>query len=525
MTDTETAAESDYIVVGGGLTGCAMASLLSKSPQKPSVTLIEAGPDASSNPAVAGLLSGLSLLSGELDYGYKSEPDPNTANRVHTLVAGKALGGGSILNFGGWSYEGLMPYFQKTEQFHGTDEDATLGDRGIKGPMHIYPVSASQSGKRSYLLREPINEAHLSSNIPLNLHKPHGNISGLSEFPENTTPSGLRLPSYGAYPLDAVTVLTSTPVHKVLFSTSKKATGVLLASGRTLTARKEIILCAGAYRTPQLLMLSGIGPPDVLSQHSISLIHPLPHVGANLHDHFAVYFAFKLRDPSAGYAFGTQHPAWTPSTMSHLPWDWISTLPVPVHLLSQHTHIPPTRQMYEILTLYLPPGIPGIPIDGTHIATSTMLLRPTSRGTVSISSASPLQPPVIKTNYLSTPLDLQTLLHAARQTLLIHLSPSSPLSPIIASETPPSNPVPLTPLTPTSTDKEIEDRIRQTGAQHHHSGGTAAMGTVTDAEGRVYGVEGLRVADASLVPLPLGGHPQASLYAVVERVAGMVWGV
>lgn len=181
----------------------------------------------------------------------------------------------------------------------------------------------------------------------------------------------------------------------------------------------------------------------------------------------------------------------------------------------------------EILTLYVPPGIPGIPIDGTHIATSTMLLLPTSRGTVSLASGptSAGASPCIRPDYFSTQLDRDTLVHAARQTLKALLGTKS-LGAIVESEAPPRAPglEGLEPLTADASDEEIEERIRRTGTQHHHSGGTVSMGKVVDAEGRVSGVKGLRVADASIVPIPLGGHPQATLYAMAEQIASMIVG-
>lgn len=333
---------------------------------------------------------------------------------------------------------------------------------------------------------------------------------------------GKRQPSYTTYPLDGVQVLTNTLMQRVTFS-GATATGVELADGRKLTARKEVILCGGAYRTPQLLILSGIGPSEALAEHGISTVKNSPHVGSNLHDHFAVYLAFRLRDPALGYAMGS--PTWqNPALFKGLPWDWVVSQPLPEKILSKHEpdHAAKReRNLYEVLTLYVPPGIPGIPMDGTHIATSTMLLLPTSRGTVTIRSKDAKDQPLIRPNYFSLPLDRATLVHAARQTLQALLATEA-LGPIVEAETPPSVGQDLAPLTAESTDAEIEDRIRRTGMHHHHSGGTAAMGAVVDAEGRVVGVEGLRVADASVIPVPMGGHPQATLYAMAEQIAAMI---
>lgn len=549
---------ADYIIVGGGLTGCVIASRLQQNLQHKDVqvTLIEAGPDPSGNLAAAGFLSGLSLQGGELDYAYQSEAVAGTAGRSHTLNAGRALGGGSILNYGGWlradaadydewaravgdqrwGHEGLGPWLRKTESFHGSRAEGSYG-RGTDGPMNVTTVSASESGQRRYPLRDAVRDAWASLGVAQKNpgEGKDGSIAGLVEMSENSSrDGGQRQPSYMAYPLDGVRVLTNTVCTRVLFS-GTTATGVELAGGQKITARREVILCAGSYHTPQLLMLSGVGPAETLAEHNIPAVKVSPHVGSNLHDHFAVYLAFRLRDPSLGYAMGS--PAWpqNPALFKGLPWDWVVSQPLPDGVLSRldeqkHKHWR-GRNLWEVLTLYVPPGIPGIPMDGTHIATSTMLLLPTSRGTVTIRSADAADPPLVRPAYFSTPIDRAALVHATRRTLQAVLATQT-LGSLVEGETPPSvqgqekdlGELGLTPLTATSTDAEIEDRIRRTGTQHHHSGGTAAMGAVVDAEGRVIGVDGLRVADASVIPVPLGGHPQATLYAMAEQVAAMVVG-
>ncbi|ETS75371.1 hypothetical protein PFICI_12315 [Pestalotiopsis fici W106-1] len=528
---------ADYIVVGSGVTGSVIASRLSESSPKLKVILFEAGADPSGEPAAAGFLSGLALQNGQFDYASASEPVPTTANRMHTLSAGKALGGGSILNYGGWlradaadydewadvvgdrrwSHEGLKPWLRKSESYY--DRAADPEEHGFDGNMHVTSISASESGERKYPLRETVKDAWLELGVPLNLEKKDGFIGGLTEMYENSR-EGMRQPSNTAYSLAGVDVHTETAVHKVIFS-GTTAMGVQLVDGRKVSARKEVIICAGAYRTPQLLMLSGIGPSDVLKEHGIPLVHESSHVGQNLHDHFAIYLAFRLRDPSLGYALGS--PLWqNPALYKALPWDWIVSQALPSEIIGRHENAKnkEKRNLYEILTAYVPPGIPGIPVDGTHIATSTMLLLPNSRGSVSIRSAKPDDAPLVRPNYLSTPFDTDTLVHATRQTLRLMLA-TEHMKPIVEGETPPSGDGldGLQPITIDSTDEELEERIRRTGMQHSHSGGTAAMGSVVDGYGKVLGVDRLRVADASIVPIPLGGHPQATLYAMAEQLA------
>ncbi|KAK8851935.1 choline dehydrogenase [Apiospora arundinis] len=569
-------ADADYVVVGGGITGCVIASRLSQSgdsdQKKPQVVLLEAGPDPAGNPAAAGFLSGLSLLGSEYDYSFRTEPVSGTADRVHTLNVGKVLGGGSILNLGGWlradaadyddwghavgderwSYAGLKPWFCKTERFFsGDDVDTDTEHYGRDGPMHVAPVSVGESGIRKYPLREPVREAWAELGVPANLRRKHGHNGGLVEFSENAR-EGMRQPAQSVYPLDdsenPVRVYTNTLVRRVIFSEKKDkngvttAIGVELADGRTITARKEVILCAGAFRTPQVLMLSGIGPSAVLEAQEIPLVHDAPDVGQNLHDHFALYLAYRLRDPSLGQALGSaafQAKMDPKFSNSPLPWDWVVSQPLPAEVIEKHASEAGKtttekqylqRNLFEVITIYVPP-IPGIPIGGSHIATSTMLLRPTSRGAVTLRSRDPNDAPRIQPNHLATTLDRDTLVHAARTTLKAMLETTS-MKAIVAGESPPSViglgsegeglESPLVPLTADDSEEVLEDRIRRTGMAHAHPGGTAAMGKVVDTEGKVLGVKGLRVADASIVPIPLGGHPQATLYAMAEQLASFI---
>lgn len=258
--------EVDYIVVGGGLCGVVVASLLSRSAGSPRVVLFEAGPDANGEPNTDTILNGLGLLGGKFDYAYQSQPVSATFNRNHVLNAGKALGGGSLLNFGGWlradaadydewgttvgdkrwSYEGLKPWLNLTEK-------------------HMQVEAISADPERSYPLRDPVAKAWSEIGALGVEDRDDGSIEGLREVKENTV-NGQRQPSYAAYPLDKVEVHVNEPVHKVVFDGDKKiAIGVELSDRWRLFARKEVILCAGAYRTPHLLLLSGIGDAQVLA--------------------------------------------------------------------------------------------------------------------------------------------------------------------------------------------------------------------------------------------------------------------
>ncbi|ATZ52510.1 hypothetical protein BCIN_08g02090 [Botrytis cinerea B05.10] len=540
--------EVDYIIVGGGLTGCALASHLSKRlGPSASILVLEAGPDPTSNPNSASLGGGFALAGSELDWSYKTTPISSISNRVITLNAGKTLGGSSILNYGGWargdtsdydawtrmlddkrwSYNGLLPYFRGSEAFN--DAGANSEQYGSNGPMKVKSISGSDP-KRKYPLREPLLKAWKEigvERVPSNA----GKLAGLSEFLENFD-DGVRQPSHLAYDLSGVQVKTEALVHRINFeqvpNQEPRAIGVLLADGRQIKARKEIIIAAGAVRSPQLLQLSGVGPASVISRHGIPVIYDSPAVGQNLFDHFALFQVYKLRDPERGLSLG--HPSLAdPAFFKGMPVDWIVNEALPADQLKKaltedgdpsdsHGLDDASRTHVETMVVYNPLA-PGVPVNGSFIATSVMLTLPTSRGSLELASASPNEPPIIRPNYFSTAVDRAVLIHGVRR-LLQALTFTQAGKDVVESEMSPGPG--LSSLTLESSDKDIEDRIRAIGSPHYHMAGTCALGTVLDTELRVKGVQGLRVVDASIFPAPLGGHPQASLYAIADLGAEMI---
>ncbi|KAJ0416723.1 putative glucose dehydrogenase [Aspergillus carlsbadensis] len=545
-----TSPEADYIIVGGGLTGCVVASRLKQADPSLDILILEAGADASNNEATKTFAGLFSLLDSRLDWSYQTTPQKNTAGRVHPIHAGKALGGGSVTNFQGWSrgdardydqwakmvddtrwsYNGLLPYFRKSETFF--DRDANAAHHGFNGPIHVTAVSEGPSG-RKYPLREPIKQAWLEVGERFNPDGCLGNLAGVCEFYE-TWRDGQRQSANETYSLDGVVRITEAMVDKVDFigtDEEKVASGVVLADGRRFTARKEVILSAGALRTPQVLLLSGIGPAETLGEFDIPTIVDSPEVGRNLTDHFALYQLYKLRNPERGLALGS--PVLTdPIFMQGFPCDWAVNQAVPREILEpalrkdekngrttgDESLLTPGRPLVETLAVYAAAGVPGVPADGSVIMTSVMLLGSTSRGVISISSASPADPPLIDANYFDTEVDKATLIHGARRTMQALLDTLA-LKDYIEGELPPPG---MAALSVASSDAEFEDRIRATGLAHHHSSGTAAMGTVVDTDLRVRGVKNLRVVDASVLPISIGGHPQATLYAVAEQAAEII---
>ncbi|OTB08085.1 putative GMC oxidoreductase [Hypoxylon sp. CI-4A] len=546
MAESTTA---DYVIVGGGLSGSVLASRLKRSLPNSSVLLLEAGPDPTPEEHdVVTLLGGFALQGTALDWQYKTAPTPSTADRVHTLTHGKTLGGGSVVNYGGWSrgdppdydvwserlggdrrwnYEGLLPYFKSTEFFF--DPSASAKYHGFDGPLKVTPVGASNAA-RKYPLREPVAQAWRELGIKRKLDPFSGRLAGLSDYYE-TWEDGKRRPAHSAYPLDGVDVRTSHLVSQILFEETDngpKAIGVKLADDRTVTAKKEVIISAGSLQTPRLLLRSGIGDPSLLAKHHIPNVLSLPSVGQEYFDHFALFQWYKVKDPSRGLAVG--HPNLSdPVFVSGMPGDWVVNTGLPRDVLekaldedgvsgeAREALLQPGRVFAETLVVYHPLA-PGFPLDGSILCTSTMLTVPSSRGRISLSEDIDNTNPHIEPNYFTTAFDRAALIHNVRQTLKAMLGTDALKNYVECEVAFPG----MTPLTPDSSDKDIEDRIRAVGVAHFHAAGSCPMGAVVDGDLKVKGVENLRICDASVFPAPVGGHPMATLYAVAEQAADII---
>lgn len=545
---------ADYVVVGGGLTGCTIASRLKQNDPAISVIILEAGPNPEGKHDVTTPMGGFALQGTELDWQYSTMPHDGTQSRKHSLAAGKTLGGGSVLNYGGWSrgdaadydawskitgfdlwdYKSLLPYFKRSERFDPTvyaprDES----QRGLCGPMKITSVSASSS-KRRYPLKEPLHAAWWELGVEKTAYGCTGRNEGLSEWLENWD-NGRRQPAHEAYSLEGIRIMSNSPVSKVLFAERTdassarrpKAAGVLLQNGHKVEAGRQVLICAGALRSPTILMASGIGSRSLLNERYIPILQELPGVGANMIDHFALFQLFKLRPSDTGLALG--HPDLNdPALLLGLPTDCVVNEGLPRNLLEKALDedgvtsrerdilLEPGRCFLEFLVLYHPLH-PAVPADGTHVSTSVMLTLPSSRGNVTLPK-DPEDDPIINPGYFDTALDRLALIHGVRRMLQLMLGTKA-LQSYVEAEVPPPG---LPPLHSRSTDAEIESRIRAAGVAHFHTMGTCALGSVLDAEMRVHGVEGLRVCDASAIPTPIGGHPQGTLYGVGELAAQML---
>lgn len=433
-----------------------------------------------------------------------------------------------------WSYDGQLPYFRKTETHH--DPDADPNQHGFNGPIHSTPALG-----RTYPLTKQLREAYMSIGVkPIHDHN-GGNNKGMAPHIE-TWYKGKRQPAGKAYGLKGVDILTETTVAKIILSDNhsppKKATGVVLTSGETLTASKEVIISCGAIRTPQLLMLSGIGPADELKKHNIPLLVSSPAVGKSLYDHGAVTQFYRIHNPEKALCAPALIGA-DPTYLQGFPTDYIIAESAPSSLLaptlskddpstsssdlSTHPHLFPPRSHYEILPMYAPTEVPltnmNIPLDSSIISIGILNLLPTSRGSVTLATTSPTDPPLIDPNYYTTETDRCIMRAALRRNIAAFSSPAA--KEVVKEEVPPEG---YPALTINSTDQELDARVRRCAGTFFHLAGSVSMGEVVDTECRVKGVEGLRVVDASVLPTPLSAHTMVAIYALAEQMAEIIVG-
>lgn len=433
----------DYIIVGAGVAGTVVASRLHERDPSLKVLLIEAGPDASktSLAETVSIPSRVGLLKGsELDWDYATVPQKHLDGREIYAGGGKGLGGSSIINFGLWtrghsadydtwadmvgslrfSFKGMLPYFKKTETHY--DPSAPPEFHGHHGP--VFTSSVSFSG-RNYALREPIRDAWAELGITKPDDINNGLPMGLAEIVESRT-KGLRVIASAAYPLTGITVLTSIMARRVLFTSKDskpRATGVELADGRTFSCTREVILSAGSLRTPQLLLLSGIGPASELSKHAIPQIFESQDVGRNLWDHLGVPQLWELQPKYAALASSVGSPSWIDPKFDHgIPLDWHTTWTVPTSGLKSALEkdlgheVPESHPLLREPRGHVAPLLRyiGFPMDGTRITSLALNYLPTSRGTVTLRSVDVNEKPAIDHCHYETEADRYRLREAVR---------------------------------------------------------------------------------------------------------------
>lgn len=511
----------EYIICGGGTVGCVLASRLSHAGH--SVLVVEAGPE-DYNEQIMSPIAAPHLHGTKFEYNMMTTKQPGLGNRSVPNYEGKILSGSSGINYGlwtrghsadydawakmvrddRWNYESMLKYFKATQ-------------------THLTTTAAA----RTYPLRETIYKAMLDAGLEYNPDTNSGNPFGFGPFTENWE-NAQRQPAGKAYDLSKAVVLTNSIIARIDLD-GLTARGITLTDGTSYTATKEVLVTCGALKTPQLLMLSGIGPQSHLSKHNIPTSVDLP-VGENYHDKISATFFWKLKNPEQGYALGS--PLFNkPEFLHGNPMEWLATIPTPHEALlkaaqadkldANDPYLQEPRGNVEIMVAYAPIAGGGsefrVPLDGNHISSPVVLLLPNSRGNITLANTDPTADPILNPCYLSTETDRAAMRAGMR--LALRVMESNAAREIVEGETPPPG---HKPLTSSCSDAELDRRIEIVGSSFFQNGGTAAMGSVVDTQCRVKGVQNLRVCDASVLPVPLAAHYQAPMYAFGEAVAEML---
>ena len=496
--------EADVIVVGAGSGGSAVTRRLVDAGLD--VVLLESGP-RDTHPAIHDPGRSFELIGSEVDYAYLTVEQPGCAGRRIVTPRGKVLGGSSSINGmiyargdrvdydawaylgnAGWSYDDVLPLFRRSEDFdRGADEY-----HGAGGPLHV------ASTYEPHETLGAIVEAAVQAGLPFNEDYNGASKDGAS-FIQLNIKDGERHNAFRAFVepvLDAanLTVQTDCSVHRLLLEHGR-CVGVELVGGRTVRARQEVVLAAGVIDSAKILLLSGIGPADELRPLGIDPVVDLPGVGKNLHDHFYVPYSRAAAKPIP--------PTQDGLTQFHAQFFWRSRPGLPCADI-------------QALIVHYPIFLEGQPTSEEGFSPVPMLVRPASRGALRLVSADPGEAPLIDPRYLTAQADVDALVAALELCREIAAQPA--LADWAADE--------LNPGPAVRSRQELRDYVRRTGASNYHPVGTCKMGidelAVVDPELRVYGVEALRIADASVMPNVPSANTHAPTVMIGERAAELV---
>jgi choline dehydrogenase-like flavoprotein len=523
----------DFIVTGAGSAGCAVAGRLAESGRY-RVLLLEAGPP-DRNPWIHIPLGyGKTYVDPRVNWKFETEPQPQMANRRLYLPRGKTLGGSSSINgmiyirghhgdydewrqrgCVGWDWDSVLPYFRKAENqtrggdaFHGTGGPLQVSDQAEKGE-----------------LSRAVLEACVQAGIPANPDF-NGAVQEGCGYYQTTTSNRRRWSAAKAY--------LNKPPPNLVIRTGAHATRVVIEQGRAVgveyqtragrqvsRAGREVIVSGGAYGSPQLLMLSGLGPAQHLQDMGIAVLRDIPAVGSNLHDHFNTAASWKcskritlndlhysaVRRISAGLRYGLFRSG--PMASNGITAGLFTRSDPRLERPNIQVNLFEWSTQERSRDAVIPHPFPGFTLTPVH-------LRPEGRGTVRLRSADPFAWPVVLFDYLRTEYDIRAALFGLR--LVRRIAEQAALRPYIVEE--------IHPGPGLASDEALLDYVRRTGVSNQHPTSSCAMGTgpntVVDPRLRVHGVGALRVADASVMPVAVGGNTNAPTIMIGEKAAAMI---
>ena len=526
--------EADYVIVGAGSAGCAVAYRLAEAGQ--SVLVIEhGGTDVGPFIQMPAALS-YPMNMKRYDWGYMSEPEPHLGGRRLVCPRGKVVGGSSSINgmvyvrghahdfdhwaeagARGWAFADVLPYYKRMESWHDGGHGGDPAWRGSTGPLHV------TRGPRTNPLFHAFVEAGRQAGYPVTSDYNGQQQEGFGPF-EQTVWKGRRWSAANAYLKPALKRpncdLIRGLVERVVLEEGR-AVGVALAGGRTVRARREVILAASSINSPKILMLSGIGPAAHLAEHGIDVVADRPGVGGNLQDHLEMYIQFASKQPITLY----KH------------WNLISKAVIGAQWLFTKTGLGASNNFESCGFIRSRAGIsyPDIqfhflPIavrydgktaaEGHGFQAHTGPMRSVSRGRVSLRSGDPGDDPKIAFNYMSDPQDwkeFRTCIRLARE-----IFAQDAMAPFVKHEIQPGDAA--------QSDAELDAVIREHAESAYHPCGTCRMGAaddpdaVVDPEGRVIGAEALRVVDSSVFPRITNGNLNAPSIMTGEKMADHILG-
>jgi choline dehydrogenase len=508
----------DFLIVGAGSAGCALAARLTEDPDV-SVMLVEAGPPDSEE-ALHIPVAFAQLYRTPFDWDYLSGPEPGLGGRELYVPRGRVLGGSSSLNAmiyirgnpldfaewgAGWGWDDVLPYFKRAED----NERGADALHGAGGPLSVSDGRSEQVLSRAWI--DAAVDAGLVENDDFN----GARQDGVGTY-QLTQRNGMRCSAAVAYlhPALARPNLTLVPnalVTRVLFEDGR-AVGVealLDGASQALRAKREVVLSAGTYNTPQLLMLSGIGPAEHLREHGIHVRLDQPDVGGNLTDHVNAGLIVRTDTESLMTAESEANVARLQgegrgpltSNIAEAGGFW----------RTRDALDAPDVQFHMAPVMFAEEGL--LPPTEHAWSAGACVLKPEGRGTVRLRSADPGAKPAIVTRWLDGERDWASMLAAQRLLLEIAGRPAIARHGTDAYQAPASD-----------SDADLRAHVREVAHCLYHPVGTAAIGTVVDADLRVQGVEGLRVVDASVIPSVPRGNTNAAAIMIGEKAADLIAG-